>query len=75
MDQWLIKYLKRNRSKNICINSICLSKDFLSKKLYLKNLNQMSYIVDDDDRTYFNHYPLEKINKLANLTLQKWEKF
>ena len=42
------KYLKRNRPKNICLNLICLSKDF-----------------DNDDKTYFSHYPLEKINNLA----------
>ena len=62
------KYLKRNRPKNICLNSICLSKDFLKKKLYLKNLNQMSYIVDDADKSYFSHYPEEKIQNLAKET-------
>ena len=62
------KYLKRNRPRNICLNSICLSKDFLNKKLYIKNLNQMSYIVDDEDKSYFNHYPVEKIQNLAKET-------
>lgn len=63
------KFLKKNRSKNICINSICLSKDFLNKKLFLKNLNQMSYIVDDKNNSYFSHYPKERINNLAKETL------
>jgi len=62
------KYLKRNRPKNICLNSICLSKDFLNKKLFIKNLNQMSYIVDDNDKSYFSHYPTEEINNLAKET-------
>ena len=31
------KYLKRNRSKNICLNRICLSKEYLNKKLFIKN--------------------------------------
>jgi len=59
------KYLKKNRPRNICLNLICLSKDFLNKKLFIKNLNQMSYIVDDDDKSYFSHYPIEKIQNLA----------
>ena len=59
------KYLKRNRPKNICLNFICLSHEFLEKKLFIKNLNQMSYIVDDNDKPYFSNYPLEKINNLA----------
>jgi FkbM family methyltransferase len=63
------KYLKRNRSKNICLNFICLSQEFLGKKLFLKNLNQMSYIVDDNDKPYFSNYPLEKINNLAKVSL------
>lgn len=62
------KYLKRNRPKNICLNSTCLSKDFLNKKLFIKNLDQMSYIVDDNDKSYFSHYPTEKINNLAKET-------
>ncbi len=62
------KYLKRNRPRNICLNLICLSKDFLNKKLFIKNLNQMSYIVDDDDKSYFSHYPVEKIQNLAKET-------
>lgn len=62
------KYLKRNRPRNICLNSICLSKDFLNKKLFIKNLNQMSYIVDNDDKSYFSHYPIERIQNLAKET-------
>ena len=62
------KYLKRNRPNNICLNLICLSKDFLTKELFIKNLNQMSYIVDNNDRSYFTHYPVEKINNLAKET-------
>ena len=62
------KYLKKNRPENICLNLICLSKDFLNKKLFIKNLNQMSYIVDDDDKSYFSHYPTEKIQNLAKET-------
>ena len=62
------KYLKRNRPNNICLNLICLNKDFLTKKLFIKNLNQMSYIVDNNDKSYFTHYPVEKINNLAKET-------
>ncbi len=62
------KYLKRNRPNNICLNLICLSKDFLTKKLFIKNLNQMSYIVDNNDKSYFAHYPVDKINNLAKET-------
>lgn len=63
------KYLKRNRPKNICLNLICLSKNFLNKKLFLKNLNQMSYIIDDKGNSYFGHYPRDKIDNLAKETL------
>ncbi len=59
------KYLKRNRSRNICLNFICLNKKFFKKKLYIKNLNQMSYIVDEKQRFYFKDYPIKKINNLA----------
>ena len=59
------KYLKKNRPKNICLNYICLSKKFIKKKLFLKNLNQMSYIVDDKKKLYFNNYPAERIDDLA----------
>ena len=62
------KYLKRNRPKNICLNFLCLNDDFLNKKLFIKNLNQMSYIVDNSDKPYFSHYPAEKINNLAKET-------
>ena len=63
------KYLKKNRPLNICLNLICLSKKFLKKKLFIKNLNQMSYIVDNNDKTYFNDYPAERINNLAKDSL------
>ncbi len=59
------KYLKRNRSSNICLNFICLNKKFFKKKLYIKNLNQMSYIVDEKERFYFTDYPIRRINNLA----------
>jgi FkbM family methyltransferase len=59
------KYLKKNRSYNICLNLICLSKKFLKKKLFIKNLNQMSYIVDNDNKPYFNDYPTDRIKNLA----------
>ena len=59
------KYLKRNRSKNICLNFICLSKEYLNKKLFIKNLNLMSHIVDDKNRLYFKDYPINRINNMA----------
>lgn len=59
------KYLKKNRSNNICLNYICLSKEYLKKKLYIKNLNLMSHIVDDKNKIYFKDYPIERINLLA----------
>ena len=59
------KYLKKNRSNNICLNFICLNKEYLKKKLYIKNLNLMSHIVDDKNKIYFKDYPIERINLLA----------
>ena len=59
------KYLKKNRPKNICLNYICLSKKFIKKKIFLKNLNQMSYIVDNKKKLYFNNYPAGRIDDLA----------
>ena len=59
------KYLKKNRSNHICLNFICLSKEYLKKKLYIKNLNLMSHIVDDKNKIYFKDYPIERINLLA----------
>ena len=59
------KYLKRNRSKNICLNRICLSKEYLNKKLFIKNLNLMSHIVDNENKLYFTDYPIGKINNIA----------
>ena len=59
------KYLKTNRFKNICLNNICLSKKYLNKKLFIKNLNLMSYIVNDKNQIQFTDYPLKRINKMA----------
>lgn len=59
------KYLKRNRPKNICLNRICLSKEFLNKKLFIKNLNLMSHIVDDKNKIYFKDYPISRIDNMA----------
>jgi FkbM family methyltransferase len=59
------KYLKKNRSKNICLNRICLSKEYLNKKLFIKNLNLMSYVVDDKNKLYFKDYPIRRINNMA----------
>ena len=60
------KFLRKNRKKNLCINSLCLNKKYQNKELYIKNLNQMSYIVDKNNKFYFNQYPVQKINELAN---------
>ncbi|MBD1148552.1 FkbM family methyltransferase [Pelagibacterales bacterium SAG-MED30] len=59
------RYLKKNRSKNICLNRICLSKKYLNKKLFIKNLNLMSHIVDDKNKLYFKDYPISRINNMA----------
>ena len=59
------KFLKKNRKKNICLNYICLSENYLNKELYIKNLNQMSYIVDKENNFHFNNYPKNKIDILA----------
>ncbi len=59
------KYLIKNRSKNICLNLICLSKEFQNKKLYIKNLNLMSHLVDDEGKLYFKDYPIDRINLMA----------
>ena len=58
-------YLKSNRSKNICLNNICLSKKYLNKKLFIKNLNLMSYIVNNKNEIQFTDYPIKRINKMA----------
>ena len=55
-------YLKSNRSKNICLNNICLSKKYLNKKLFIKNLNLMSYIVNNKNEIQFTDYPIKRIN-------------
>ena len=58
--------ISKKRSKNICLNFICLSKkDASKKKLFIKNLNLMSHIVDDQNNLYFKDYPVERINLLA----------
>lgn len=70
------KFLKRNRPKNLCLNFICLSKKFLNKKIFIKNLNQMSYVVDSVNNSYFKKYPSKKINILAKKSLSgNFEKF
>ena len=55
------KYLKTNRFQNICLNNICLSKKYLNKKLFIKNLNLMSYIVNDKNQIQFTDYPLKEL--------------
>ena len=70
------KYLKKNRPENICLNLTCLDKSSLKKKLYIKNLNQMSYIVDNKNNLYSSHYPKNRINNLAKKSLSgNFEKF
>ena len=59
------KYLKRNRPQNICLNYICLSEEHINKKLYIKNLNLMSYIVDERNELLFTDYPIKRINNMA----------
>ena len=59
------RYLKRNRSKNICLNFICLSKEYLKKKLFIKNLNLMSHLVDENDQLFFLDYPIDRIRFMA----------
>ena len=63
------KFLKKNRKKNICLNYICLNDDYKDKKIYIKNLNQMSYIVSADNKLELNNYPISKINELAKSSL------
>tara|TARA_B100001540_G_scaffold186938_1_gene164903 strand:+ start:147 stop:896 length:750 start_codon:yes stop_codon:yes gene_type:complete len=60
------KFLRKNRKKNKCINSLCLSNKYKNSELYIKNLNQMSYIVDKKNNFFFNKYPIHKINELAS---------
>ena len=59
------KYLKKNRGNNICLNYICLNQNKLNKKIYIKNLNQMSYLVNENENYKLNNYPINKINSLA----------
>ena len=58
-------YLKRNRPKNICLNLICLSRKYLKKKLFIKNLNLMSHLVDENDQLFFTDYPIDRIGSMA----------
>ncbi len=59
------KFLKKNRHKNICLNYICLNQKNINQKIYIKNLNQMSYLVNEDNNYVLNNYPIDKINTLA----------
>ena len=34
--------------------------------MFLKNLNQMSYIVDNNNKLYFNNYPAKRIESLSS---------
>ena len=59
------KFLKKNRGKYICLNYICLNQRNINQKIYIKNLNQMSYLVNENNNYALNNYPINKINTLA----------
>ena len=63
------KFLKKNRGKNICLNYICLNQKNLNQKIYIKNLNQMSYLVSENDSFRLNDYPINRINALAKKSM------
>lgn len=63
------KFLKKNRGKNICLNYICLNQKNLNQKIYIKNLNQMSYLVSENDSFGLNDYPINRINALAKKSM------
>lgn len=74
------QHLKFFRNKDVCLNNICLAPEDINKKLYLKNLNQMSYIVSDKNKIFAsNNYPEQKIldfskeTKSGNFELQNVE--
>jgi FkbM family methyltransferase len=70
------KFLKKNRGKNICLNYICLNQQKINQKMYIKNLNQMSYLVNENDNFELNSYPINKINTLARESMSgDFEKF
>ncbi len=63
------KFLKKNRGKNICLNYICLNQKNLNQKIYIKNLNQMSYLVSENGSFGLNDYPIDRINALAKKSM------
>ena len=63
------KFLKKNRGKNICLNYICLNQKNLNQKIYIKNLDQMSYLVYENDSSVLNDYPIDRINVLAKKSM------
>ena len=74
------KHLKFFRNKDICINKVCLAPEDIKRKVYLKNLNQMSYIVDEKEKIFSsNDYPekmilnLSKETKSGNFKLEEVE--
>lgn len=63
------EHLKFFRSKDVCVNNVCLAPEDINKKVYLKNLNQMSYIVNDEDKIFAsNNYPEQMILNLSKET-------
>ena len=63
------KHLKFFRNKDICLNYVCLGPKNIKEKIYLKNLNQMSYVVDDNDKIFAsNNYPEQKILNFSKET-------
>ena len=63
------RFLKKNRGKNICLNYICLNQKNLNQKIYIKNLNQMSYLVRENGSFGLNDYPIDRINALAKKSM------
>ena len=63
------RFLKKNRGKNICLNYICLNQKNLNQKIYIKNLNQMSYLVSENGNFGLNDYPIDRINALAKKSM------
>ena len=63
------QHLKFFRNKDVCLNNVCLAPGDIKKKVYLKNLNQMSYIVNDKNEIFDNNnYPEQKILNLSKKT-------
>ena len=60
------QHLKFFRNKDVCLNNVCLAPEDINKKLYLKNLNQMSYLVNEKGKIFANNnYPEKKILNLS----------